>query len=257
MTEPERLHARERPHAALLAGVLHLLRRFVQMQVHRQVEVVGEHANARESFVGNRVRRMRRQRRRDQRFALELVADGEVLVEVFIASSGPGTGKLDEWQADRGAEAMAQISCRLHVREEIVFAATGRTAAQHFGDRKLDAIAHELRPHDLGFGRPDVMLQPRHQRQIVGQAAHQRHRIVRVRVDEPGDQRVRRKIDAPCIDVLRSRRVDRQDIDNRITGDRHGMMIEYAAVRFDWDDPAGFEDGVDDGLSAYRRESRS
>ena len=36
----------------------------------------------------------------------------------------------------------------------------------------------------LRLGRPDVLLQPAHQRQVVGEAAHQRHRGVGVRVDQ-------------------------------------------------------------------------
>ena len=41
-----------------------------------------------------------------------------------------------------------------------------------------------------GLDRPDVILQPRHQRQVVRQPAHQRHRRVRMQVDQARDQGV-------------------------------------------------------------------
>ncbi len=97
--EPERLHARERTHAVLALGVFDFLRGFMQVQVHRNVELVGEHADALEARVGHRVRRVRPEARADQRLAAELVVHGEALVEVFVAALRPSARKLDDRQA--------------------------------------------------------------------------------------------------------------------------------------------------------------
>ena len=48
----------------------------------------------------------------------------------------------------------------------------------------------------LAFGRPDVLLQPAHERQIIGEAPHERHRRMRMRVDEPRDEDVVRQLEA-------------------------------------------------------------
>ena len=48
----------------------------------------------------------------------------------------------------------------------------------------------EVRCDKPRLARPDLLLEPGLQRHVVGHAPQQRHRSVRVRVDEPGDQHV-------------------------------------------------------------------
>ena len=61
-----------------------------------------------------------------------------------------------------------------------------RARLDHLERGQPRADAHELRRHGRLLGREDVLRQPVHQRQVVGQAAVQHHRRVRVRVDEAG-----------------------------------------------------------------------
>ena len=60
---------------------------------------------------------------------------------------------------------------------------SGRTAEQHFGDSQLgpavNIVAVQFR-----LERPNLFGQPRHQRQVVGIAAHQGHRHVVVQVNQ-------------------------------------------------------------------------
>lgn len=43
---------------------------------------------------------------------------------------------------------------------------------EHFGAGEAGAVMDELRRQVGAFGRPDVLVQPFHQRQVVGHAAH-------------------------------------------------------------------------------------
>ena len=83
------LEPRERTHAVIAQAVLDFLRGLVQVDVHRQVELVGQQVDALEALVGDRVRRVRREGRADQCVAREFVVDGERLVEILVAASSP------------------------------------------------------------------------------------------------------------------------------------------------------------------------
>ena len=95
-----------------------------------------------------------------------------------------GDGKLD----DRLAQHAAQARLSRHPRDlllEVIHVGVGRRPGlDHLERREPRAGADELGRDGLCFGREDVFLQPVHQRQIVGEAAIQHHRRVRVRVDE-------------------------------------------------------------------------
>jgi len=86
---------------------------------------------------------------------------------------------------------------------------------------------------ELGLHRPDVFLEPRVERLIVGVAAEQRHRDVRVRVDESGDherprsvQRLGRRADRVVDLAGIADRVDRP----RVAVDRH-VGLGHGSVR--------------------------
>ena len=55
---------------------------------------------------------------------------------------------------------------------------------EHLEAREAGAHAHEVLVDVLGLGREDVTFEPVHQVEIVGEAAKENHRGVRVRVDE-------------------------------------------------------------------------
>ena len=48
-------------------------------------------------------------------------------------------------------------------------------AAQHLGDREHRPVTHKIFADPAALDRPDVLLEPAHERQIVGEASHQRH----------------------------------------------------------------------------------
>ena len=101
-----------------------------------------------------------------------------------------------------------------------------------------------------GFGGPDVFLQPAHQRQVVGHAAHQRHRGVRVQVDESGNQDVPGQVDPGVPGVgLEGLRCREHGFDRAVTHG-HAVMLEDHAGRFDRHDPPGADQGR--GFTGHR-----
>ena len=100
---------------------------------------------------------------------------------------------------DRLPEHAAQAGLARRLRDlllEVVHVGEGRRARlDHLERGQPRAGAHELRRHGLGFGREDVLLQPVHQRQVVGEPAIHHHRRVRVGVDQPGQDDLVARVD--------------------------------------------------------------
>ena len=242
--QAEAVEARDRALAVLLLRLLHFLRGLVQVQVHRQVELVGEHADAFEIGVTDGIGRVRRERGRDQRIVAPLVVDLAGAVEVFVVRTRPRGREIDHRQADAGAEAVALVGRGLHVGEEVVLVGAGGAAAQHLGDGQRGAVGDEFRADQRRLDRPDVFLQPDLQRQIVGDAAQQRHRIVRMGVDQPGDQHGLRPRHGLGRREARTRLGRRQHRDDRAAAHGDGVILAHHAVRFDRHQEAGFDQQV-------------
>ncbi|KAG0737444.1 hypothetical protein G6F24_017949 [Rhizopus arrhizus] len=95
------------------------------------------------------------------------------LGEVLVVGLGPSGGEIDDHRADQRAETVLLVDRGLHVAEEVVLIGAGGTATQHLGDGQRGAVGDELGADHRRFHRPDVLLQPGHQRQVVGDAAQQ------------------------------------------------------------------------------------
>ena len=242
--QAQAIQPRDRAHPVLVHGLLHFLRGFVQVQMNRDVELVREQAHAGEVVIVHRVGRMRRERGLDERVIAPLVVHFAGTVEVFVIARCPRGRKIDHRQADARAESELLVGRRLHVGEEVVLVGAGGAAPQHLGNRQRAAIGDEIRPDHRGLDRPDVLLQPDLQRQVVGDPAQQGHRIVGVGIDQAGDQRPA----GPRHDGLRieacARFRDGQDREDRPPGNGDGVIREDHAVRHHRHDPAGFDEDV-------------
>jgi len=95
------------------------------------------------------------------------------------------------------------------------------------------------------FGRPDCFLQPAHQRQVVGESAHDGHGCVAVQIDEAGGDDVLGQSDCFCRHVKGSGLGNRENRDNASAADGDGVMFERRVVWLDGDDPARFYQQVD------------
>ena len=98
-----------------------------------------------------------------------------------------GAGDRADAGVDRGAgHVVAEV---VHIREG------GRPALQHLHRGEQGAPVDEVGGDERGLGREDVVVEPGHQREVVGEAAQQRHRRVAVRVDQAGDDEVAGSVD--------------------------------------------------------------
>jgi len=97
-----------------------------------------------------------------------------------------------------------------------------------------------LRIDQSRFERPDAVAQPGRQRQVVADAAQQRHRGVRVQVHEAGDEQVPGQRDALGRGIALPRLLLRQHVDDAVVLDDDGVV-----------DEAGFGRRV--GRGAHRR----
>ncbi len=169
----------------------------------------------------------------------------EALVDVFLRVRRPGGGEVDEDHADRRAHLSGIGGARGLVGEEIHVVEAGGAAAQHLGHRQPRAVVNEFGADPGAFGRPDVISQPLHQRQIVGKAAEQTHRRVGVGVDEAGDQRVFGQIKFDVGVITPPRLGAGDDRMDAAVFDGEAMVFVNGVVGFHRNDPAGVYQRVD------------
>ncbi len=242
--QAEAIQPRQRALAVQLDRIVDLLRGLVGVQVHLHVELVGQHPHPLEVGIVDRIRRMRRERGADQRIGAPLVMQFTGLGEVLVVGLGPGGGEIDDDRADQRAETMLLVDGGLHIAEEVVLVGAGGAAAQHLGDGQGGAVGDEFGADHRRFHRPDVLLQPGHQRQVVGDAAQQGHRVVRVRVDQARHQRGLGAADhlggtEPC-----ARLGTRQDGHDLAATHGNGMVFQHHRMRLDRNDVTGFDEQV-------------
>ncbi len=233
------------PHAELRLTLFDFGDGLMHVHVHRQVEFVGQHADAFQRCVGDGVGRVRCESGTQQRVIAQFIVQRQTFVQIFVGTAGPGAGEVDDDQADAGAHADLGGGARGDFRKEVHVVEAGGAAAQHLGHGEQAAVAHEFIAHPLGFGRPDVVIQPIHQRQIVGQAAQQRHGGVGVGVDETGDQRMFAALDDLVGLVAGAGLTLRKDVENPAILYGNAVVFEHDAVGLHGDDPTRVDEAVD------------
>ena len=199
-----------------------------------------------ERRIGDGVGRVRRERGGDKRAVLERVVQLQALVQVFVGVTGPGAREIDQDQADAGAYSGRLHRARGGVREKIHIVEAGGAGFQHLGDGELAAVVHELGADPFRFRRPHVVLQPVHQRQVVGHAAKQTHGRVRMGVNQARHQRVFRQVYGFFRLITRCGVTAVEHGDNAAAIDGEAVALEHAAFRFHRNDPARMDEGVDD-----------
>ena len=102
---------------------------------------------------------------------LNTISKGQPLADVLVGVAGP-----DGWKVENGKSDLAAHTCFAgypggDIGEEVHITEHGRATAQHFSNGEHNAIGYEFFTDVIGFRRPDMILQPRHQRQIISEAA--------------------------------------------------------------------------------------
>ena len=140
----------------------------MQMHVHRQVELFGVGHDLFQAAVPHRVGGVRRQAEARQGIVAMGVAQGQTLLQIAIGIGGIGGGEIHQNQP--GGDAHARLCRRLHrgFGEEIHVVEAGDAAPDHLQAGQPRAVAHEILPGMARLGRPDVVIEPVHQRQVVG-----------------------------------------------------------------------------------------
>ncbi|KFB71001.1 MAG: hypothetical protein AW09_003886 [Candidatus Accumulibacter phosphatis] len=97
----------------------------------------------------------------------------------------------------------------------------------------------------LRLGWPDVILQPLHQRQIVGETAQQAHCGMGMQIDESRNQHV--LIQALALAWRKAlRHLDlREEVDDAAVIDDHCVIFENQIGRINGNDPARLDGQVD------------
>ena len=240
----ESIQARKRALTVFGHGLIHFVRGFVHVHVYRKVEFIVDRANLRERRIRHAVRRVRREGGAQEWIVAQAVVQFQTFLEIFLRRLRIVGGKVDQDETQAGAQASLAQHAGGILGKEIHIVEAGGAALQHLRRRQTHTIAHELRADPLGLGRPDVLGQPVRERQIIGQPAEQAHGRVCVGVDETRNKRVRRKFDNVARRVAAARRGAGQDGTNAPVANDKTVMIENHAGRFDWDDPAGMNQGI-------------
>ena len=111
-------------------------------------------------------------------------------------------------------------------------------ALELLGDGEIGAVAHELLIDPLALGRPDMLLQPGHQGQVIGHAAEQRHRRVTVGIDQPGAEQHVRQFAGLRGGVLESL-FAWANKHNAPVANANAVILEYDTGRFNRHQPGG------------------
>jgi hypothetical protein len=177
--------------------------------------------------------------------ALERVAHFQSLVQVLVGVARPGRRKIQRDEPDQGAHAGLVDGLGTGVREEIHVVEAGRAATDHLRHGQIHAIEAELARDVRAFGWPDVVLQPVHQRQVVGQPAQQGHRRMRVDIDQSRQHGVLRQIERLLRLEARARFSGGQHGDDAAVADRQRVILQNRVGGLDRQQPARSDKQVD------------
>ena len=221
-----------------LFALHNFIARFVDMHHDGKIRFLGDGQDTAKGVIADRIRRMRGQHQLQAPVTRNFIARGEAARDIGFSVGRVGCWKLDNRAANGCAHpGFARGPCRdivikVHVGE------TGGAASDHFSASEFGAIENERFGQVLGFDRPNVIFQPRHQRRVVGEPAHQRHRGMRVQINEAGNQHMRIEPRFAHVGELLARDRRRQDRDDAGTRQHDGVVFQYCRGRFNRDHPA-------------------
>ena len=223
--EAEAVEIRDRRRLEALLRRLHLVARLGEMDQRRHVVAPRQFARGLQRRAVERVHRVRRHGRRDQRVVLEGLDERLGAHQRVGRRLGVGDRKLDDRLAEHAAQP-GRLRLRGDLLLEVVHVGEGRRARlNHLERREPRAGAHELRRDGLRFGREDVLVQPLAEREVVGQPAEQHHRRVGVGVDQTRQDDLAGGVDRLAAAELLG------DAVGGIDGDDVGAVDRHRAVR--------------------------
>ncbi len=202
--------------------------------------------------VGHGVGCMGANGRHDVAIVFPAVDKVGALAQVFLGSGTPRRREVEQRKTDLRTNARIVRHLSRNFREEIHVRKRGGSRTQHLGHGQLGAIGNELLADKATFGRPDMVIQPGHQRKIVCHAPEQAHGRVAVHVDQAGHDDVVRKINGFPGSERSVRLFLGNDCGKAVTLDNHCIMLKYRACRLNRDQPARVDANIGCGDSVCR-----
>ena len=203
LEHPVRLQELDQPQVVERQRALHFRFRFGQMDVDAHAQTRRHRRGARQELRRAGVRRMRPQHRLDPAAgrALPLLRErgdlSQVGADLALLAAEHAPGEIGPQPAFHG-----DLRHPIHV--EVVIGKPHRAAADHLGRGQAGA------PVDIVSGQrrldgKNALVEPAVQRQILGIAAEERHRAVRVRVEKTGHDDVTGRVhDLVGLEIRRS-----------------------------------------------------
>src|SRR5690606_41119477 len=111
---------------------------FLQGNLHRGIELVGQRHNLAQRAVGNGVGRVRAKAEGEQRQVFVLVAHRQRLLNVVVGGLGGVGGEIQQRGKTDVADAGGQHAFHRRRRVKVHIGKGGGAGLQHFGDGKLD-----------------------------------------------------------------------------------------------------------------------
>ena len=149
--EPVALEARRGSFAVRFHGVLDFGGRFLQMDLHRQIQLLGQGRDANHVFRREGVGGVGAKGNLDLLAVPVFVPQGQGFPQPFLRAACPGRGELDEGAAQLGAKAGLKGHGGGHLREEVHVAKGGSAAPKHLGGGEGRTIGDKFRIHKAPF----------------------------------------------------------------------------------------------------------
>ena len=163
----------------------------------------------------------------------------------IILRAGPhGGGEIQQRAEQAGAQAGFHGGAGRMGGEEIHVGKAGGAGADHFRRRQPGAVVHKALADKAPFGGPDMLFQPGHQGQVIGDTAQQVHGRVGMGIDQAGDQQVVTQMLLVLALPFFVGQGAGQQVGNASVLDHQGVIFQYRALRVDGGDPAGVDDQV-------------
>ena len=126
---------------------------------------------------------MRRHAKAEEILPGKLGPRSQALGQVILRTIRVGRWKIDDTNPDCSPHPRRQGRANRRFRKKIHIVETGDPATQHFSAGKQRPIVDKVRRHMALLGRPNMFVEPDHQRLIIGKTAQQGHCRVRMQVD--------------------------------------------------------------------------
>ncbi len=229
---------------ALLDSLLDLKCGLVHVHLDRGIQLVGDHPDLLQVLIAHGIGRMRAEGDFDAWMVNEVVEQFDAVVQGFSRGVGTWNRKIQHRDGDLRAHAAGMDAFGGHLGVEIHVGETRDAALELLGDGQIGAVTHEVFIDPLAFGGPDVVLQPGHQWQVVGQSAKQGHRRMAVGVDQARAEQHAGQF-LHLHGVLPQRLGTWTDIDDTAIANADAVVLEHDACGLDRHQPGGQEQKVE------------